>query len=39
MKNKETMHINNPNITYKTIIICLVTLFQLSIYKGGKINK
>ena len=40
MKNKETMHANNPNMTHNhhTIIVCLVTLFQLLTYKGGKIN-
>ena len=42
MKNKETMHTNNPNksnMTHNTIIIRLVTLYQLLTYKGGKINK
>ena len=39
MKNKETMHTNNPNMTHNTIIIRLVTLCQLLAYKGGKINK
>ena len=41
MKNKETMHTNNPNMTHNTIIIIrLVTLLcQLLPYKGGKINK
>ena len=39
MKNKENMHTNNPNMTHNTIIIRLVTLFQLLTYKGGKINK
>ena len=39
MKNKETMHTNNPNMTHNTIIIRLVTLCQLLTYKGGKINK
>ena len=38
MKNKETMHTNNPNMTH-TIIIRLVTLCQLLTYKGGKIKK
>ena len=36
MKNKETMHTNNPNMTYNTISIRLVTLSQLLTYKGGK---
>ena len=39
MKNKETMLRNNPNMTLNTIIIRLVTLWQLLTYKGGKINK
>ena len=39
MKNKETMHANNPHMAHNTIIICLVTLCQLLTYKGGKINK
>ena len=40
MKNKETMHTNNPNMTHNNnIIIRLVTLCQLLTYKGGKINK
>ena len=38
MKNKETMHTNNPNMTHNPIIIRLVT-FELLTYKGGKINK
>ena len=41
MKNKETMHTTNTNMTHNTIIIRLVTLcqWQLLTYKGGKINK
>ena len=27
MKNKETMHTNNPNMTHNTIIIRLVILY------------
>ena len=42
MKNKESMHTNNPNMTHNSIIIRLVTLCQLLTYKaikGAKINK
>ena len=39
MKNKETMHTYNPNMSHNTIIIRLATLWQLLTYKGCKINK
>ena len=39
MKNKETMHTTNTNMTHNTIIIRLVTLCKLLTYKGGKMNK